>query len=1396
MKIFFRLIGFCVLAMMHFNNASAQCSTTSTPTSTCTWGDAIDFFSLNSVSTTGNYGCSGGGGYSFFSTPVRNLNIGSTVPYSVIMGTSGSYTYSQGFAIWIDLNNNGQYEASECLLTTGIGTSFSGTITIPSSATPGTNIRMRTRCKYFSTLATTEACSTLSWGETEDYFVNLVGASPCTGTPAPGNTLASANPVCPNQSFTLSLQNTISGTGVTYQWQTSPNSITWTNATGTGTSFTTSQTAATWYRCAVTCSNSSSTGFSNPVQVNMNSFLSCYCAANYTSGCTFSDVITNVVFGTMSNPTGCTPVPASTDYGGSVAAPVINMGVSTPISVTVGAGGSEHVAVWIDYNQNGVFETTEYTYIGRGNGTTLTNSINVPGTATSGITKMRVRVRYSTATTPQILATDPCTTFSWGETEDYNVNLQCVNPVISSHPSSATLCSGNNVTFSVAATGSGVTYQWQENSGFGFTNITNGGVYSGATSANLTLILPPATFNGYQYRCVAGISCGSATAISNTATLNLGTTTNIIGNPPNQTVCNGAPTTFTVNAVASNITYQWQYHDNATGYYNLSNGGIYSNVNGPTLNISSVSPAINNYSYRCVITGSCPPFSMTSAAGTLTVGSGLPIISQPSSIIVCAGTNSSFTVTGGSSGISHQWQVNTGSGYTNVANGGVYSGATTATLNLTGTPLSFSGYQYRCVLSNSCTTPVFSNAASLTVNQLPVITTQPTDVSSCDFQTVNFSVATSGTGLTYQWQINTGLGFFNLSSTPPYTGALGTNLSIANVNSGMNGYQYRCIVSGSCTPAVTSNVVTLTILNRPVITSNPTTVTVCANDNTSFSVAATGTALTYQWQMQTSTGSAFTNVTNGGVFAGATTPTLTLTGVPNTLHSAAFRCVVGGTCPPVATSAQAMLFVNSAPTVAWQPLDRQVCVGGSVTFTTNGTAATLVGSLSYQWQVNTGAGFTNLANGAPYSAVTTPNLVISGATTALNGYTYRCVISNSTCLPTAITNAALLTVNTLPAITNQPNDITVCPGSNATFNIAATGTGIAYQWQVNTGSGYNNLTPVPPYTGANNPTLLVTGVTPNMHGYLYRCVVRGVCSPNATSAAVRLNVHNPIVINSQSVTDTFCEGGTSRLGVRVTGAGVLYQWQIKEANGSYTDLVNIPPYSGVNTDSLRFSGTPATFNGNVYRCAITETILCNLWFYTADIPVGVRSAPAVSPASITTPPLHVIVFTVPNGGTSYQWQEDDNKGGGYRNLAEGTPYKGVYTNTLIIDPIQLSMTGNKYRCIIDGVCVSTVTSKSAVLNIDPSLSISNVKTTDNSINVYPNPLSGTDLNIVFKKDVKSATNIKVMDKLGKVVYKTTVTELKNNIATINLQALAAGVYMIQVMNAEANISETIQFTKQ
>lgn len=116
-----------------------------------------------------------------------------------------------------------------------------------------------------------------------------------------------------------------------------------------------------------------------------------------------------------------------------------------------------------------------------------------------------------------------------------NILDNCAGPVITSHPSNSTNCAGTNATFSATNTNGG-TYQWQEDAGGGFVNISNGGIYSGATTSSLTLTGVSVGLNGYKYRAVVTNACGSVNTAQATLVVN--------AVPPTPTITAGGATTF------------------------------------------------------------------------------------------------------------------------------------------------------------------------------------------------------------------------------------------------------------------------------------------------------------------------------------------------------------------------------------------------------------------------------------------------------------------------------------------------------------------------------------------------------------------------------------------------------------------------------------------------------------------------------------------------------------------------------------------------------------------------------------------------------------------------------------------------------------------------------------
>jgi len=238
--------------------------------------------------------------------------------------------------------------------------------------------------------------------------------APCTTPPVGGTTTASSNPACNAVNFNLSVSGSSLGTGLTYQWQSSPNGSTWTDIVGaTAATYTTSQTVATWYRRKITCS--SVDGFSTGLQVTMAPPTSCYCAAGATS--TAFEKISNVTFNTINNSSASTA--GYEDF--TAVTTTVTAGATYPATVSISSGfSSDQVLIWIDFNQDGDFtDPGEDVYVSATGTGPHTGNISIPLTATSGNTRMRVRMHDSSLGANST----PCGNSTYGQVEDYTVNI-------------------------------------------------------------------------------------------------------------------------------------------------------------------------------------------------------------------------------------------------------------------------------------------------------------------------------------------------------------------------------------------------------------------------------------------------------------------------------------------------------------------------------------------------------------------------------------------------------------------------------------------------------------------------------------------------------------------------------------------------------------------------------------------------------------------------------------------------------------------------------------------------------------------------------------------------------------------------------------------------------------
>ncbi|HRE37479.1 MAG TPA: choice-of-anchor J domain-containing protein [Chitinophagaceae bacterium] len=268
------------------------------------------------------------------------------------------------------------------------------------------------------------------------------------------------------------------------------------------------------------------------------------------------------------------------------------------------------------------------------------------------------------------------------------------------------------------------------------------------------------------------------------------------------------------------------------------------------------------------------------------------------------------------------------------------------------------------------------------------------------------------------------------------------------------GYTIVSVTGANGCPGVgNTGVATINVVQPPAITSQPSTTTVCAGGNATFSVGATPAiaTTTFQWQVSTNGGVTWTNLTNVAPYSGVTLSTLTITGVTAGMHNNRYRVIVGGQCPPQPlTSSAAVLNVNVPPAITTNPTSISRCLGTSASFTAAASVSSGNASFSYQWQVSVDGGvtFSNI------SGATSATYTIASVTQAMNGNRYRCVVTVAPCATTATTTAATLTVIPLPNVTISSPVTQLVPGRTTTITASSTPAAAAggWSWTLNGGS--------------------------------------------------------------------------------------------------------------------------------------------------------------------------------------------------------------------------------------------------------------------------------------------------------------------------------------------------------
>jgi len=344
---------------------------------------------------------SGASGYSDFTSLTANLTEGANINVE-LTPTFVSSSYNEYWKIWIDFNENGDFTDSGEEVFSGSGSSVvSGSFTVP-TGTAGITTRMRVSMKYN---AAPTSCETFTYGEVEDYTVDISGST--------------VQP--PVADFSASSTSVYVGDSVSFTDQSSNNPTSWSWSFEGGTPGTSSSenptitynTAGT-YDVSLTATNSAGSDNETKTEyITVSESTITYCTAsgnnqNY-------EYISGVQVGSINNSSGASGYTDFTSISTNA-----TRGASVSLTLTPGFVSSsytEYWTIWVDWNQDGDFDESNEEVYSNSSRSSVSGSFTVPTTATTGSTRMRVIMKYGSYA-------DSCGTFTYGEVEDYTINVQ------------------------------------------------------------------------------------------------------------------------------------------------------------------------------------------------------------------------------------------------------------------------------------------------------------------------------------------------------------------------------------------------------------------------------------------------------------------------------------------------------------------------------------------------------------------------------------------------------------------------------------------------------------------------------------------------------------------------------------------------------------------------------------------------------------------------------------------------------------------------------------------------------------------------------------------------------------------------------------------------------------
>lgn len=871
-----------------------------------------------------------------------------------------------------------------------------------------------------------------------------------------------------------------------------------------------------------------------------------------------------------------------------------------------------------------------------------------------------------------------------------------------------------------------------------------------------------ASSGGITGRTTSGCNCHSASSSTNTAiSLTSGSTT----------IAPGSSNTYTLTMTNSssrpragiNIDFVNSSNTQQTGLATVSGQGMA--LSGSELIHSSAKNASGGTTtWTFSLTAPTTPGTYTlRVAGNATTSStsgdwrlftqtiivkGLSITGPAGGSTICVGTQAVNWTSSGVSNVNIQLSSDGGSTFATIGTATSVDGANTSNVTIPGTYTPGNQYRFR-VVDASDQAVNSATSSNITLGAQALITTQPTPANQtvCQGQSVTYSVAGTGGGLTYQWNLN----------GSPINGATLASYTISTATPANSGI-YTVGVRATCGTPVTSTACTLTVSPAPNITLQPpSNLLLCPSGNATLSVTATGNNLTYQWRK------------SGTPINGATQSSYSISNAI-IADTGTYNVVINGDCAGSSgiTSSSTIVAVSSRPSFASNPKDTSACEGTQVTFTANVTGST--SGLTLNWRKDG----STLSDNGRITGATTSQLIVRDISGFDEG-SYQLAAIISQCTIQELSTSGVLTVGRKPKITSQPQSRAVPANSQVVLSVTAEGDGLTYTWKKGT-------TAIP---NATSSIYSIGSVTSADEG-TYTVEIRNTCG-TVTS--------NPASISISTVPTPVVSLNITSISYGKLLKGLSAEKTIEISNSGNADLrINTITFNGSTFSLVGAPTLPLTIKANektVLRVSAKPTASGAI---LDTMKIGTNATPSTTSVPLSVSTIDKLLATNAVSFDSIEVNKPISKS---ISITNGTDYDVALTDVTISGSVFV-LNGSKPTSIQAGktielnITATPVTVGISVAdlvvsygtNLSETITLSVLGRQTSSVqdakefgySFYPNPIN--EFAVLTMPELHGVTTVDVVNTLGEVVQSYNASNVSS--VQLNTNNLPNGAYMVLI----------------